>query len=145
MYCTMWNDTEASVGWLSDDLSTYTEIWNSTSEPIFALPGLGNPRYRTTGISEAPAGDIWVGFTGLSAIVRFSTSASIFASFSTNNDYPGTKWTPGAIVAYSVSPQATAWGPMHRLMCADAQRNILVAYDQVDLQLLKFSPDVSLP
>jgi hypothetical protein len=145
VYCTLWKDTYASVGYLSDDLATYTEIWNSSSESVFTTPHLGSNCFRTTGIERAPAGDIWVGFSGLSAVVRFTPAGGVFASLSTYTDYTGNKWRAGKIVAYSIDANSYWQGPSSRLMCVDAEQNIFVSYDQTDLNILEFSPTVSLP
>lgn len=148
MYCTFFDTTQASFGYLADDLSTYTEIWNSSSQAALFTPAalsVANNIYGTTGIGQAPAGDLWVGFRSLSAMVRFTTTGGVFASFSTNTGYQGKQWNPGKIVAYSLDASSN-WNGISapRLMCVDANQNIFVTYDQFDPPLLEFSPTVSL-
>jgi hypothetical protein len=142
IYCAFYGSTYASVGILSSDLSTYTEIWNATSDPAFTKPGLSGTPYRIAGIAPAPVGDVWVTFSAPGAIARITQTGSVFGSFAVRTDYSGDSWTAGKIVTYALDSSGFWHGPFANYTAADQKQDVFVAYDGPFIG--EYSPEAAL-
>jgi hypothetical protein len=141
IYCAFYGSSFASVGILSSDLATYTEIWTSANDPVFSQSGLPGEPFQIAGIAPAPAGDVWVTFSSPGAVVRITQGGGVFASFAVRGDYQGGQsWNAGKIVAYALGTNGN--GPHANVMTADPLQNVYVSYDGPNIA--KYSPEVAL-
>jgi hypothetical protein len=101
MYCAVWGGDFASIGILADDLSAYTEVWNSSGAAAFLKSPQDWQRYSVSGIAPGSGGDIWAHFAFLCALTRFDAGGHVIASYSLWDGSPGEKSRPFEIAAFS--------------------------------------------